>query len=97
MTTSAERKIEIFGREYTVKSDLETEYIDKLAEYLNNKMTELSKEFPMVTAARLAVMTSLNIADELFRLKAENDECVEQLERRIFQLIQKIDKEVSYR
>ncbi|MDP8217243.1 MAG: cell division protein ZapA, partial [Candidatus Theseobacter exili] len=87
MTTSTERKIEIFGRKYTLKSDLDVEYIDKLAEYLNSKMMELSREFPMVSMARLAVMTSLNIADELFRLKTEKKGFVERIERSVAQVV----------
>ena len=95
MTLSNVNKVTIFGREFAVKGDVDSGYIEEVASYLNEKIIELSKECPMTSATRLVLMASLNIADELFRLKAEKKDFVERMERRLCQIVQKIENEVS--
>lgn len=78
-------QVNIFGKEYTLRSDAGEEHIRRIAYYLNEKMkmfaSQLSKKDPL----KIAVLSALNIADELFRERAEKE-----------QLLSMVDKEAIH-
>jgi len=61
--------VSIFGKEYSIASEVGPEYIQRAAEYLDMKMKEVSGNFPNISEAKIAVLAALNITDELFRSK----------------------------
>ncbi|MCB1158956.1 MAG: cell division protein ZapA [Leptospiraceae bacterium] len=63
--------VEIFGSQYTISGDMEEDYIRHLADYVHERMSELSKALPSAKEKQLAVLTALNIADELFQAEEE--------------------------
>jgi len=66
--------IEIFGKIYTVKGEKDPEYVRKVAEYVDRKMREISQVTETVSTSRIAILASLNIADELFDLMDNAEE-----------------------
>jgi len=66
--------VSIFGKEYSLVADVDPEYIKKAAQYLDSKMREVSTSFPNITEARVAVLAALNIADELFKLRNDQED-----------------------
>ncbi len=61
-----ELTVEINGRDYQVAcDDGQEEHLTKLARYVDKKMGELVSSVGQIGDARLLVMTSLLIADEL--------------------------------
>ncbi len=72
-------RVVIFGVEYSIKGDVDTETTKKVAQYVNSKMAELHG----VTASRdnmkVAVLSALNIAGELFETKAKHEEDIKKL------------------
>lgn len=69
MSSRAERKIdvEIFGERYTLRAGEGAEYVNRVSEYVDQKFHEVAKESPALVASKIAVLASLNIADELFK------------------------------
>ncbi len=61
--------VEIAGQRYPIRSVLEPEYVARLAQYVDEKMRTAAESTPTGDSLRLAVITALNIADELFRCK----------------------------
>ena len=61
--------IEIHGQRYPIRTALEPEYVARLARYVDEKMTVAAESTPTGDHVRLAVVTALNIADELFRYR----------------------------
>jgi cell division protein ZapA len=59
--------VSILGKEYSIASQVDPEYIKKAAEYLDMKMREVSQSYPNITEAKIAVLAALNITDELFQ------------------------------
>lgn len=78
--------IEIFGKIYTVKGEKDPEYVRKVAEYVDRKMREISQVTETVSTSRIAILASLNIADELFDLMDD----AEELKGRMAELTRKI-------
>lgn len=59
--------VEIFGRRFELRAAESSEHLQRLASYVDKRMHELAEVSPHVDTAKLAVLTALNIADELFR------------------------------
>ncbi|MBN1500500.1 MAG: cell division protein ZapA [Spirochaetes bacterium] len=62
-------KVEIFGNIYNIQGEAPPEYINKLAQYVDNKMSEVSRSLPSENVLHTAILAALNIADEYFQLK----------------------------
>lgn len=67
--TAEERGIdvEIFGERYTLRAGEEAGYLHRISEYVDQKFHEVSQENPVLGPTKVAVLASLNIADELFK------------------------------
>src|SRR5712671_6681633 len=61
-------RVEIFDQVYNLRGS-DSEYILKLAEYVDGKMRAVSEQTATVDSVRLAVLAALNIADEYHLLK----------------------------
>ena len=71
MTTEPNtQSVTIFGSEYKIRG-ADPDYIQVVAAYVDGKMRELEQRLPAGNQTKLAILTSLNIADELFREREE--------------------------
>jgi cell division protein ZapA len=71
MTTEPNtQSVTILGSEYKIRG-ADPDYIQVVAAYVDGKMRELEARIPPGSQAKLAILTSLNIADELFREREE--------------------------
>jgi cell division protein ZapA len=72
--------VEIFSEEYVVKGDENPEYIQMLASYIDRRMKMIQQRNPNLTNTKIAVLTAINLADELNKLQEDYDELVKALE-----------------
>jgi len=70
----------ILGQKYTIKGDAPEEYIKNLASYVDKRLKEVNSSVPNVMPVKALILTSLNIADELFRLKTEQEKLAKVIE-----------------
>jgi cell division protein ZapA len=81
MSDDAVISVEIHGQHYPIRSTLDREYVARLASYVDEKMRAAADSTPAGDTLRLAVLTALNVADELFRCRdgaqARNGELAE--------------------
>lgn len=61
--------VEIQGQRYPIRTTLDPKYVQDLAAYVDRKMALASDASPSSDTLGLAVLTALNIADELFRTR----------------------------
>jgi cell division protein ZapA len=59
--------VEIAGQRYPIRSALDERYITELAAYVDQKMRTAADAAPASDMLGLAVLVALNVADELFR------------------------------
>lgn len=64
-------EVKIYNQTYHVRSEDDPEYIRKLAEYVDRKMTEVSQNTPTVDTLRVAILAALNIANDYVTAKEE--------------------------
>ncbi|TCO73630.1 cell division protein ZapA [Marinisporobacter balticus] len=65
--------VRIYGQEYTMVGQESREYMQKVANYVDDKMVYISKNGKVLSTAMTAVLTSLNIADEYFKIQEEKE------------------------
>ena len=88
-------KITIFGQEYSVKAPADPTYIKKIAEYVDIKMREVQSGFSSTQSSnRIAILSAMNITDELFNAKKQGDSESNEVEEKITSLIELIDDSI---
>jgi cell division protein ZapA len=90
-------EIKVFGQTYTVKTDAEEDHIQEVARYVNEKMDEVLKKTRSVSTLNVAILTALNIADDLLREKKGRAALLREIEMKSMDLAEKIDMELSER
>ena len=66
-------QVEIFGHSYTIRGEANQEYILEVAAYVDRKMREITEKLPVASLSKVAILASLNIADELFKERARRE------------------------
>ncbi|HMK52342.1 MAG TPA: cell division protein ZapA [Thermodesulfobacteriota bacterium] len=87
-------EIKVFGQTYTVKTDAEEEYIKEVAKYVNDKMEEVLKKTKTVSTLNVAILTALNIADDLIKEKEKRKALLREIETKSKDLVEKIDVKI---
>ncbi len=57
--------VEIFGRTYTLLSEHDPTYARDIADYVDRRMTEVAEHQNLADTGKIAIMTALEIADEI--------------------------------
>lgn len=65
-------RVEIYDQTYHLRGT-DSEYINRLAEYVDGKMRQVASQTSTIDSLRLAVLAALNIADELHMLRSKYD------------------------
>jgi len=79
-------QVEIFGHSYTIRGEADQDYIMGVASYVDRKMREITEKLPVASLSKVAILASLNIADELFKERAQHERNQESLDRRAARL-----------
>ncbi|HTC19517.1 MAG TPA: cell division protein ZapA [bacterium] len=90
--------VTIYGNEYTLKGEADPQYIAELAKFVDGKMSEIGKK-SSAPAAKVAILASMNIADELHRLekaKTENFHLIETLEKNLLEMKKSADGSLKH-
>ena len=88
-------KIQIYGKTYNLKSssgEIETEDV---AAYVDSKMRELAEMSSKTPTLDLAVLTALNIAQELMELQKQTDANNKEIEDKIGHLLAALENELQ--
>jgi len=88
-------EIKVFGQTYTVKTDAEEDYIREVAHYVNEKMEEVLRKTKSVSTLNVAILTALNIADDLLREKEKRIGLLREIEAKSKDLVEKIDLKIG--
>jgi len=87
--------VEILGQRYPIRGQLDAAYIRQLASFVDERMRAAAGQTSETDSARVAVVAALNIADEVFRLRAPAQRREAELAARLASLEQLIDKALA--
>jgi len=79
-------QVQIFGHSYTIRGEADQAYILSVAAYVDRKMREVTEKLPVESLSKVAILASLNIADELFKERGLRERQEEQLQNRAARL-----------
>src|SRR6185369_1174506 len=85
-------KVEIYDQAYTVRSDGDPDYLKQLAEYVDQRMREISSGTLTVDSRKVAILAALYIADELHQLQKIHEGADEQLAVRSAECSEMLDR-----
>jgi cell division protein ZapA len=83
--------IRILGQELSVLSDSGEEHVAAVVKYVSDKVEEIEKSSNKYNTLSVAILTALNIADQLISLKKVEEYNYSQLENRSERLISLIN------
>ena len=85
-------RVVIYDQEYFMRGDLNQEYIQKLAQYLDTKMRSIAERTRTVDTLRVAMLAALNVADEYHQLKARYEEVTQHMDQKVGEYTDALDK-----
>jgi cell division protein ZapA len=85
-------RVVIYDQEYFMRGDLNREYIEKLAQYLDGKMRSIAERTRTVDTLRVAMLAALNVADEYHQMKARYEEVAQQMDQKVGEYSDALDK-----
>ena len=88
-------RIEILGREYNVRSDEGEERVKKIAEYVDQKIKEITADTKTLSTINVAILAALNIADDYFRAVEDQNHLTRTVKNKSGQLIAMIDSKIN--
>jgi cell division protein ZapA len=85
-------RVSIYDQEYFMRGDLNEEYIQKLAQYVDTKMRAIAERTRTVDTVRVAILAALNVADEYHQLKARHEQVTQNLDEKLGQCTHALDE-----
>jgi cell division protein ZapA len=87
-------EIKVLGQTYTVKTDSDEDHMQEVAQYVNEKGDEILRKTKSVSSLNVAILTALNIADDLLKEKERNRTILREVETKSTDLVEKIDMSI---
>ncbi|MEW6108820.1 MAG: cell division protein ZapA [Nitrospirota bacterium] len=75
-------EVNILGQKYTIKGDAPEDYIIKLAAFVDERLKEVHSNSPNITPLKAAILASLSIADELYKLREAQEKATRDIEEK---------------
>jgi cell division protein ZapA len=74
--------VDIFGQQYSLKSEVAEEQVKKVAAYVDRKMREVAEGTKSVDSLHIAILTALNIAQEYLQEKGNREYLVRRIKEK---------------
>ena len=81
--------IRLLGNDYQIESENSDEFIQRIGFYVDKMFNEVAERNSRLSTNMIAVITSLNIAEETLKLQEENKELSSQLSATVDMLSEK--------
>jgi cell division protein ZapA len=88
-------KVQIFGGEYKIRGQADPDYITEVARYVDGKMREINEKLSVATLGKVAILASLNLADELFKERREKELALSQVRERAAGIVSKLENALA--
>ena len=82
--------INVLGKEYSIKSDIEADSLNEIAGYLNGKVDEIIKTTKTVSTHNVLILVAMSIANDYFEVKGRNESLVSMVESKSEHLASRI-------
>ncbi len=86
--------VEIYGQRYSIRGDADEQYVHRLAHFVDDQMKHLAEGMKTATPSKLAVLTALNLAHQLFESEKKRAQGEADVERRMVSLMESIEEQM---
>ena len=84
-------EIKVLGQTYTVRTDSDENHIQEVARYVNEKIEEILRKTKSVSSLNVAILTALNIADDLLKEKEKRLALLKEVGTKSKEMVERID------
>ncbi len=84
--------VELDGRRFPIRSDDDEAYLQDLAGFVNARIERVRRATRKIDPGQVALLALLDVADELFRARAEHDKVKTEVEAKAETLLAAIDQ-----
>lgn len=88
-------KLEIYGQSYNLSVEGNEEYLKTIAAYVDEKMYSVSEAAHTVDSVKVAVLTALNIADELFVARSREEKLRGPIRERVEKCVSLVERAIA--
>jgi cell division protein ZapA len=90
-------KIDVLGTSFVIQSDESAEHLARLSAFVKTRIEEVKARYSFADPLTLAVLTALNIADDLFKTREGRESALhgEEIGAVAERLIQRMDEELA--
>lgn len=88
-------RVNIYGREYSIRGEADPGYIAEIAHYLDMKMRQMTDNTTVPSTSKVAILAALNITDELFQRERRMRELEDGQVSVITRLSERIEKALA--
>ncbi|MFH0778514.1 MAG: cell division protein ZapA [Candidatus Eisenbacteria bacterium] len=88
-------KVQIFGGEYKIRGEANSDYIADVARYVDSKMREINEKLSVASLGKVAILTSLNLADELFKERRDKEQTLSDIRERAAGLASRLEETLA--
>ncbi len=86
-----EIEVRILGLDLVLKTDETEEHVRRVADYVDGVAKKILETGRNMSADRVAILTSLQIADELFKSREKKENLSREIEERSARLLERIE------
>lgn len=86
--------VEIYGQRYSIRGEADDAYIRRLAGYVDEHMRQLAEGMKTATPSKLAVLTAINLAHQLFESEKKRTQGEADVDRRMVNLMESIEEQM---
>ncbi|MFO0706820.1 MAG: cell division protein ZapA [Nitrospira sp.] len=86
--------VEIYGQRYSIRGEADDAYIRRLASYVDQHMRQLAEGMKTATPSKLAVLTAINLAHQLFESEKKRAQGEADVDRRMVDLMESIEEQM---
>ncbi|MGA1197618.1 MAG: cell division protein ZapA [Candidatus Latescibacterota bacterium] len=94
MSESPVVRVQIFGSEYQIASQTDAEHTREVARYIDRKMREVANNLSLRSVSKIAVLTAVNLADELFKAQDEGQQMSQMANEKANKLARSVDQPI---
>jgi cell division protein ZapA len=87
-------KVEILGREYSIRSDEGEDRVKRIAGYVDQKLKAVSEGTKTVSTLDVAILVAMDIANEYFEALEGQNELARKIELKSDRLIDRINAQM---
>ena len=97
-TKTVSSTIEILGKLYPIRcTETELPSLLEAAQYLNQRMLEVQESGKVINLERIAIITALNIANQLLQGDQQKNSVMSKINHRIAMLQDKLDSAINHK